>query len=432
MRQDSVFVCEMCGYETKKWLGQCPNCSEYGSFSESVALPQSVYSENLKVQRIKDIKLEDLKRTSTDISELDRVLGGGLVPAQVVLLSGEPGIGKSTLLLQLASKLSNNNKKVIYISVEESNIQVAMRAKRVLSKENDNLLLLSAYELDSILSKVQKEKPDVIIMDSIQTFFSKDLKSLPGSVAQIRMVASKLVSNAKQKNIITIIVGQITKEGSIAGPKLLEHLVDTVLHLEGDEKQGLRVLRTFKNRFGSTNEVGIFEMDEIGMKVVADPSKQFLSGSNSSRIGVCPTVILEGNRPLIIEVQALCASTPFSLPKRVSAGISKSKIEVLSAIISKYAKVNLSNKDIYVNIAGGIKSNDPALDLAVILAIYSSYKNKQLPTGIAGYGEVSLTGEIKKAVRHSQRDKEVKRMGFRPFIETYPTIKHISNIFKAL
>ncbi|KXK26711.1 MAG: hypothetical protein TR69_WS6001000725 [candidate division WS6 bacterium OLB20] len=366
----------------------------------------------------------------TGMEELDRVLGGGVVPAEVMLVSGDPGIGKSTLLLQLTAAMAEAGKTSVYVSAEESAGQVGMRAKRILKGKADNLHIVSAFEINAILQKLSELKPDLVVMDSIQTLYSHDSSSLPGSVAQIRMVASKLVTYAKQQGVATVIVGHITKQGTVAGPKLLEHLVDAVLQMEGDEKRGFRLLRSLKNRFGSTQEVGIFEMTEAGMVDVPDPSKYFIEDGTKPRTGVCPGVIMEGNRALVVEVQALLVNTPYSLPKRVAEGISKSRLELLSAIVSKYAKVDLGSKDIYVNIAGGIRIKDPAIDLAVIMAILSSLKSKAVPKSTVAFGEVALTGEVRKAVRDEQRRNEVTRLGYAPFPKTAGKQLYVSDLVK--
>ncbi|MFQ5493247.1 MAG: DNA repair protein RadA [Candidatus Dojkabacteria bacterium] len=428
-RSHKLFTCSNCAYESSKWQGKCPNCNEFNTFEESEQLPGSMQTlQQARLLNLKQISKEKRKRISTGYSEIDRVLGGGLVPGEVVLLSGEPGIGKSTLLLQLVAGISKKNFETVYISAEESAEQIGLRGERIVSKPNEHLMLLQAFELNSIMAQLKELQPGLVVVDSIQTVYTQESLGLPGSISQIKNVSSKLVKYAKENNIAVIIVGHITKQGSIAGPKLLEHLVDAVLQLEGDEKRGFRLLRSFKNRFGSTNEVGIFEMTEKGMVEVADPSQYFLEDIKESKIGVCPGVVLEGNRPLIIEVQALTVSTPFSLPRRIAEGISKSKLELLAAIISKYGKIDLSSRDIYINIAGGIKVKDPALDLAVVLAILSSLKEKPLPPKLVAYGEVSLTGVIRKVVRNEQRDREVKRLGYNSFRSIFKGVRDIRGL----
>ncbi|KXK07879.1 DNA repair protein RadA [Candidatus Dojkabacteria bacterium] len=432
-KKTSIYICNNCAYESGKWMGQCPNCKEYGVFSETVSLPKVMeYNQNVVVHSLADINNSQIQRIPTGLSELDRVLGGGLVEAEVVLVSGDPGIGKSTLLLQLAANLDSMGKKAVYVSAEESVGQIGLRASRVVKSQNSKLSIVSAFEVDSILNKVSADKPDLLIMDSIQTLYSQDNSSLPGSIAQIRTVASKLVTYAKETGVAVVIVGHITKQGTVAGPKLLEHLVDAVLQFEGDEKHGFRILRSLKNRFGSTNEIGIFEMTENGMHDVADPSKFFLDSDSAPRVGVCPAVVLEGNRAIVIEVQALIVNTPFSLPKRVAEGISKSKLELLAAIITKYGKVDLGTKDIYVNIAGGMRIKDTAIDLAVVLAIVSSLKNKPIKKRVVAFGEVSLTGEVRKTIRHELRQSELKRLGYTNFLKETNGSNHISALFSSI
>ena len=423
-----MFECANCGYQSPKWLGSCPSCHEFGSFSEVSQMPEELMKlQHTEALNLRDIKLGKEQRFESGIIEFDRILGGGLVPGEVVLISGEPGIGKSTLLLQLLAKLAERKYNSVYVSAEESAQQIALRASRIFKKQQD-LSIISAFEINGILSKLRELKPQVVVIDSVQTVYTQESMGLPGSVSQIKAVASKIVTFAKQTNTIVILVGHINKEGTIAGPKLLEHLVDCVLQMEGDERRGFRLLRSLKNRYGSTNEIGVFEMGDVGLVEVSDPSQYFMEERGEKLIGVCPSVVLEGNRPLILEVQALSVTTPFSLPKRIAEGFPKSRLEVLAAIISKYGHVDLSGKDIYVNISGGIKVKDPGIDLAVVLAVVSSIKEKALPQKLVAYGEVSLTGRIKSVIKSSFREKEVKRLGYKTFQELRPNITDVKTL----
>ncbi len=426
---NSLYECTNCGYQTPKPLGRCPSCEQFGTFTEVMAMPKELDSlQEAPAMSLKDIAVKDRDRIKSDIFEFDRVLGGGLVNGEVVLISGEPGIGKSTLLLQILANLAKQKIPSVYVSAEESIEQIAVRAKRLFAKAID-LDIISAFEIDAILGKLKELKPKIVVIDSVQTVYSQESLGLPGSVSQIKNVSSKIVNFAKRNGICVILVGHINKEGTIAGPKLLEHLVDCVLQLEGDEQRGWRLLRSLKNRYGSTAEIGIFEMDDKGMQEVSDPTQYFMEDKSEKLVGVCPSVILEGSRPLIIEVQALTVPTPYSLPKRITEGINKSKLEVLAAIIGKYSKIDLSSKDIYVTIAGGMKVKDPGIDLAVVLAILSSVKEKPLPAKLIAFGEIALTGRIKPVLRESLREKEVQRLGYQTFSQLSAHPKDVRSLF---
>lgn len=431
-KKHSLFECTNCGYQSPKWLGSCPSCNEFGTLSEMVSMPEEMsVLRPLSALTLDQFKPVAGKRISTGFSEFDRVLGGGIAPDSAILLSGDPGIGKSTLLLQLIANVASNKQKAVYITAEESAEQVALRARRIIKGKTD-LAFVAAYEINAIIDYIKEEKPEVVVLDSIQTVYSSDSPGLPGSIAQIKQVATKLVSLAKQKGVVIIIVGHINKEGTIAGPKLLEHLVDVVLQMEGDDKRGFRILRGLKNRYGSTNEVGLFEMDDAGMKEVKDPALYFLEDTAVPLTGVCLGGVMEGNRVLIMEVQALTVGTPYTLPKRVTEGISKPRLELLTAIISKYGRINLNNKDIYLNIAGGFRVKDPALDLAVVLAIISSVKEKPLPAKLVAFGEVSLTGRIRKVVRGEQRKKEMSRLGYKTFDHVFKGVNDIRSLLARI
>lgn len=412
----TAYVCSNCGFEAKKWLGQCPQCLEWSTFEESNIDITNTLKKTSRVEVLEASKLNDkvLNRTITRISEFDRVLGGGMVESQVVLVSGEPGIGKSTILLQVLQKFTLEKIPTLYISAEESAQQVAFRANRLFKKEElKGVNILSAGDIDTIMEEITKRGAKFVVLDSIQTIFSTDVRGLPGGIAQIKAVASKVVSFAKENGLMLIIVGQVTKEGTVAGPKFLEHLVDSVLEFEGDEKRGLRVLRCLKNRFGSVNEVGLFMMGEKGLEEVKDPTNLFITTEESKHTtGICKTAMIEGNRVLTFEIQALVVDSPYSLPKRVAEGISRSRLELLSAILSKHGGVNLSTKDIYINVSQGFKVKDPVSDLAVILAIYSSYKKITIDSQIVACGEVSLAGLVQLPTRYQVIEKEVKRLGY--------------------
>lgn len=426
------YICSNCAYETGRWLGQCPQCKQWNTFEETF----SEVTESLKktskivVLEADKMSLKVSDRIATHISEFDRVIGGGLVDSQVILLSGQPGIGKSTVLLQVLFNLIKNKNSCLYFTAEESAEQVGLRAQRLFGRENlEGLKIVSATEVNSILEETRKNKTKFAIIDSIQTIFSDEARGLPGGMSQIKTCASKLISYAKQNNLILIIVGQVTKEGAVAGPKLLEHLVDTVIELEGDEKRGLRVLRCLKNRYGSVNEVGLFIMENDGLKGVLDPNMLFTQSINEKSVGVCKTAVVEGNRVLTFEIQALVIDSPYSLPKRVAEGIARSRLELLAAILSRHGGVNLSNKDIYVNVSQGFRLKDPSSDLAVICAMYSSVKNIAMAQRTVVVGEVSLSGTVQSSSRFKMIASEIKRLGYGQLIDNY---KDPTNLRKVL
>jgi DNA repair protein RadA/Sms len=425
-RRETLFVCNNCSYESAKWLGQCPSCRSWNTFEEIEPKLEikNTLLRSYKITKTRDIQDKSLIRLPSGFSEIDRILGGGLVSSEVVLISGEPGIGKSTLLLQLLEA----QKKAVYISAEESIEQVGMRFKRIFPRSEGDLDLLSCFDLETVLTKLDELKPGFVVIDSIQTIYSNEARGLPGGVSQIKAVASRLVNYAKANDVVMFIVGQITKQGDVAGPKLLEHLVDVVLQLEGDDKFDFRVLRCYKNRFGPTAEVGLFEMTEKGMQEVANPALYFLRDVNDDRVGVCPGIINEGNRIIIVEVQALTVRSYLPIPKRVTEGITKSRLELICAIIAKYTKLKINEFDIYLNIAGGIKSYDPMLDLAIANAIISSLLDKPLKREVVAFGEVALTGQIRFNKQKERIEKEIKRLGYIPYNEKYPKIKYIADL----
>lgn len=409
-KSSKVYLCNNCGNEFSTWSGRCSVCGEWNTLVEvkgvDVRISKSQKSEASEMKNISEITLNDNYRMSTRIGEFDRVLGGGVVLGSVILLGGEPGIGKSTLLLQVANSIKN----CLYISAEESCSQIKIRADR-LGIAGNNIDLVSDGNLESLQTRVLAKRPDLIIVDSIQTVYLESIPSTPGSIVQVRECGIFLQKLAKQSEIPIIIVGHVTKDGSLAGPRLLEHLVDVVLYLEGERFHDARILRGVKNRFGATNEIGIFSIQEKGLAEVDNPSALFLS-EKQNEPGCVITAALEGTRPLLIEVQALVVSTRFGYPKRTASGFDLNRLNLLSAVISKKTPINLGNYDIYLNVVGGMKLRDPAADLAVCIAIISSCLNKAVTDKFCLFGEVGLSGEIRKVVRANERSKEAKRLGY--------------------
>ena len=428
------FVCSNCGFRTSKWFGQCPNCSEWNSLEEeaTVLKENDIYTdESAKIYKLSEVNLKSIKRLPSGFEELNRVLGGvknntGFVPSSVVLLSGEPGIGKSTLLLSVLANVSEDQ-KVLYVSAEESEAQIALRAKRILPKSNfKNISILSSRNLDSILASIDKLKAKFVVIDSIQTIIDKNLKAVSGGIAQVKAVTLRLVEYAKKHDVTIVIVGHINKEGNIAGPKVLEHLVDTVLQMEGDDRNDYRLIRSLKNRFGPTNEVGILAMDENGLIDVKNAGSFFVTKMQAS--GVSRTATLEGSRIIVVEIQALSIKTSFVQPKRVAQGISNSRLQLICAILQKHTKLKIYDQDIYVNIAGGLRVNDPAIDLAIAYSIGSSIQNFKIKSDVAVVGELSLTGYIGKYTKSSLRKRELRRLGYKQIIDN-TVYSHISRLF---
>ncbi|MFA7253324.1 MAG: DNA repair protein RadA [Patescibacteria group bacterium] len=410
-KNTTIWLCDQCGNEFSIWSGKCSACGEWNSLKEMKVQGGKPTGSNAKnrdfvVEKLANIKLDDSGRQSTLISELDRVLGGGVVPGSIILLGGEPGIGKSTLLLQLANNLQN----VFYLSAEESASQIKLRADR-LGIKNDTITLVSTPDIESAIREAEKIRPNLIIVDSIQTIELNLYDATPGSLVQVRECGIYLQQFAKRTGIPVMIIGHVTKEGNLAGPRILEHLVDTVLYLEGDRFNDARILRGVKNRFGPTNEVGIFSMQEEGMMEIKNPSELFLA-ERKSEPGSAITVALEGTRPVLVEIQALVVPTHFGYPKRTSSGFDLNRLSLLAAVIAKKTPINLSNSDIYLNVIGGLKLREPAIDLAVCAAIISSYKNKALPAELCLFGEIGLLGEVRQVVRSQERQKEAKALGF--------------------
>lgn len=414
-KNKTVFFCKECGFESAKWLGQCPGCKAWDSFSEEPVLKKSNQPAGIKVTRepelLSSIKAESELRLCSGIEELDRVLGGGIVKGSLVLVGGDPGIGKSTLLLQMCREIVNKSRKVLYISGEESLSQIKMRAER-LGVFHGELLLLCETNLDLIGDAIAKHSPEIVIIDSIQTMFKEEVSSSPGSVSQVREATSTLMQIAKGVGITIFIIGHVTKEGVVAGPRVLEHMVDTVLYFEGDNYASYRVLRAVKNRFGSTNEIGVFEMRGSGLVEVKNPSEFMLKGRPEGEPGSVVAASIEGTRPILVEVQALICRTNFNMPRRTAAGTDYNRVNLLMAVLEKRAGVQLSDCDAYVNVAGGMRITEPALDLAVTTAILSSYRNIALDNRTVIFGEVGLTGEIRAVNMAEHRVMEAAKMGF--------------------
>ena len=411
----SVFFCQNCGHEENKWLGQCPMCKEWNTFvEEAVSTIKSSTTRQMKdaeVVSLNQIEINHEERINTGIQELNRVLGGGIVPGSLVLVGGDPGIGKSTLLLQVCQKLCDSKKNVLYISGEESLKQIKLRANRM-GDFGDELYLLCETNLEVIRGVIEKRKPDFVVIDSIQTMYNEEVTSAPGSVSQVRESTNVFMQLAKGLGISIFIVGHVTKEGTVAGPKVLEHMVDTVLYFEGDRHASYRILRGVKNRFGSTNEIGVFEMRHNGLVEVENPSEFMLNGKPEHASGSVVTCSMEGTRPILIEIQALVCSSNFGMPRRTAAGTDYNRVNLLMAVLEKRAGLHLSNCDAYVNIAGGVKINEPAIDLGIVLALMSSYKNSPISEKTIAFGEVGLSGEVRAVNMPEQRVMEAKKLGF--------------------
>lgn len=411
----STFFCQNCGHEENKWLGQCPMCKEWNTFvEEKVTISKGNVGKQAReaeVVSLSSVTSDDEDRICTKIEELDRVLGGGIVQGSLVLVGGDPGIGKSTLLLQVCQQLAKEKREVLYISGEESLRQIKLRAKRM-GEFTDELYLLCETNLAIIKNIIEKRKPEVVIIDSIQTMYSEEVGAAPGSVSQVREATNILMQMAKGLGISIFIVGHVTKEGTVAGPKVLEHMVDTVLYFEGDRHASYRILRGVKNRFGSTNEIGVFEMCQYGLKEVANPSEYMLSGKPENASGSVVACSMEGTRPILIEIQALVCQSNFGMPRRTAAGADYNRVNLLMAVLEKRIGYPLSNHDAYINIAGGIKMNEPAVDLGIVMAIVSSYKNKPIDEKTMVFGEVGLSGEVRAVNMPEQRVLEAKKLGF--------------------
>lgn len=429
-KDKTLYICQECGYESSKWLGKCPDCEGWNAFVEEKKEVKKIVnkaSKNINSSmpvQINDIETKDSSRYKTNIMELDRVLGGGIVKGSLILIGGTPGIGKSTLLLQLCEKMGLQDLKVLYVTGEESNHQIKLRADRLKIKTN-KLYILAENELENIIEHVETEKPDIVIIDSIQTIYSGEITSSPGSVSQVREATNILMHMAKDKNISTILVGHVTKDGMIAGPKVLEHMVDTVLYFEGNEAATYRIIRTIKNRFGSTNEIGVFEMTNEGLNDVSDASKIMISGKPENSTGTVITCTVEGTRAVLIEVQALVTYTKMTMPRRTGVGIDHNRLSMLIAIIEKQLGISLSEYDVFVNIVGNIKITETALDLAVITAIISSQKNIIIDESIVIVGEVGLAGEVRTINMIEKRLIESEKMGFKTIVIPTANKEHL-------
>lgn len=412
----SIFYCKECGYESAKWLGQCPGCKVWNTFVEEPVVRKSSAHKggvgNVKEPSLlSDISLDMEDRTETGIEELDRVLGGGIVKGSLILVGGDPGIGKSTLLLQVCKNLADIGRKVLYVSGEESLKQIKVRSMRI-GEFNDNLSLYCETDLASIEETIKKYKPDMVVIDSIQTMYNGDITSAPGSVSQVRESTNVFMQLAKGLAISVFIVGHVTKEGVVAGPRVLEHMVDTVLYFEGDRHASYRILRGVKNRFGSTNEIGVFEMRENGLSEVKNPSEYMLNGKPENASGSVIACSIEGTRPILVELQALVCRTNFGIPRRTTAGTDFNRVNLLIAVLEKRVGLQMSDCDAYVNIAGGMKINEPALDLGIIMAVVSSYKNVPIDSKTIVFGEVGLAGEVRAVSMAEQRIAEAQKLGF--------------------
>ena len=419
MKSRSIFVCSSCDYHSTKWLGKCPSCGEWNTLEEQVinsdirsASSNKPYSgKTSPAVKLSELKLPKYLRFNSGIDEFDRVLGGGIVSGSVVLLSGEPGIGKSTLLMQICGVLANQGKKILYVSGEESPGQLKMRAKR-LNIDSDNLYVQTETHLERIIEEINNLSPDIVIADSVQTIYSENSNSAPGSITQVKEASSSFISIAKNDGISVILVGHVNKDGAIAGPKVLEHMVDTVLHFEGDKENSFRIIRAIKNRFGSTNEIGVFEMTGTGLYEVTNPSEALLSGRPINVSGNCAVCVMEGSRPIIAEIQALVANTVFPSPKRTSNGFDYNRLFLLLAVLEKRLGLRFSSTDAYINVIGGLRLIDTAADLPTALSLISSIKDKPIPNDLIAVGEIGLAGECRAVSFAEQRVKEAERLGF--------------------
>lgn len=430
------YVCQNCGYETAKWMGKCPECNNWNTFVEEIEDKSAkkatfiVDKSSSKPITINTIESRSEERFSTNINEFDRVLGGGIVKGSLVLIGGDPGIGKSTMLIQVSSNVAESGKKVLYITGEESENQIKMRAQR-LGITSENLYIYAENNLNLIEAQLDRVNPDMIILDSIQTVFSPDISSAPGTVSQIREGTSKFMKIAKKMGISTFLVGHVTKEGSLAGPKLLEHMVDTVIYFEGERYNTYRLVRAVKNRFGSTNELGVFEMKDKGLVELENPSKVLISEKPKDVSGSIIISTVEGTRPMLIELQALVSPTSFGIPKRTSTGVDYNRVAMLLAVLEKRVGLQIQNQDVYINIVGGIKINEPSIDLGIAIAVASSFKNVAIGEDIAVTGEVGLTGEIRAVSYIEKRISECKKLGFKQIVipkSNYDVVKDTKGI----
>ena len=419
-KNQTIFVCSSCGNESPKWLGKCPACNSWNTFYEEKVIKDKVSNErksiNAEVVKLKEVGTDEkIHRVHTGFGELDRVLGGGLVPGSLILLGGEPGIGKSTLILQICDNVKFENETILYVSGEESGRQIKLRADR-LNIDNDNIMFLGEANIEIVQEAIEEKKPSFMIIDSIQTMYSGENPAAPGSVSQVRDITAKIMQMCKQKEITTVIIGHVTKDGTIAGPRVLEHMVDTVLYLEGERYFSYRILRSVKNRFGSTNEIGLFEMKEEGMVEVDNPSELLISDREGNPSGSVVIAALEGTRTMLVEIQALTSTTAFGLPRRTGIGVEYNRLVLLLAVLEKKVGISLSNQDVYVNVVGGMRLDEPTADLGIALAVVSSNKNIPLPKDLIAMGEIGLTGEVRGISSIEKRIKEAEKLGFKTCI----------------
>ncbi|MGD9310545.1 MAG: DNA repair protein RadA [Desulfosarcina sp.] len=425
------FVCQACGYESARWMGRCTECGAWDTFAEEVRRPAKTGSKAMAATGNRPVPIDavdivDEKRQSTGIDEFDRVLGGGLVTGTLVLIGGDPGIGKSTLMLQVLHGIATTGRKVLYVSGEESVRQLRLRSRR-LETVSPNLLVVSEIDIDAILSMVETEQPDVLVVDSIQTVYSPEITSAPGSVSQVRESAMRLMLMAKHTGVATFLVGHVTKEGAIAGPRLLEHMVDTVLYFEGDRNHVFRILRAVKNRFGSTNEIGVFEMKERGLQQVTNPSAVFLSERPDNAPGSVVTASMEGTRPILVELQALASSTSLGTPRRTILGLDHNRVALLVAVMEKQLGMHLMGHDIFMNVAGGVKIMEPAVDMGIVSAIASSFLDRPIRRDTLVIGEVGLAGEVRAVGNVDIRISEARKMGFSRIVGPSGSLKRLPN-----
>src|SRR6476620_1532519 len=421
-KQETIFACQNCSFQSRKWLGKCPECGEWNSLVEErlVSTKKGAGRNGFRLREAKavaytEIESQDDVRISSGVTEFDRVLGGGIVPGTLVLLGGDPGIGKSTLLLQVAEKLSTSGATVLYVSGEESERQIKLRGER-LGVTAANLLLLPETNLENIQREIERLKPTAVIVDSIQTTFSSGIESAPGSISQIREVAAQFLLLAKSRGVPVFLIGHVTKDGSIAGPRALEHIVDTVLYFEGERHHNHRIVRATKNRFGAANEVGVFEMTSSGLRPVANPSQMFLAERPADAAGSVVTACMEGTRPMLVEIQALVSSSKYGTGRRMTQGVDQNRVALMIAMLEKRAGFQLVGEDVFVNIAGGLEVDEPAADLGVVTAIASSFKNLNIDPQTAVFGEVGLTGEVRGAMQASVRAREAQALGFKKIV----------------
>lgn len=429
--KSSVFFCQSCGYESTKWMGQCPACKKWNTMVEKVIDKKITVTHKqiteLQVSKLNDVQSSSEERLDTHIKELNRVLGGGIVPGSLVLVGGDPGIGKSTLLLQTCRSLSDQHTSVLYISGEESLQQIKMRADRI-GTFSDDMMLLCETNLDLIQGVIEERRPQVVVVDSIQTMFRENVNSAPGSVSQVREATSVLMRLAKERGIAIFVVGHVTKEGTVAGPRVLEHMVDTVLYFEGDRYAAYRILRAVKNRFGSTNEIGVFEMCQTGLREVPNPSEYMLDGKPQNASGSIVVCTMEGTRPLLVEIQALVCHSAFGMPRRTAAGVDYNRVNLLMAVLEKTVGVKLADQDAYINIAGGMKISEPAVDLGLVLSIISSFRNRPIAEDVICFGEVGLSGEVRSVNMVEQRIAEARKLGFKQCILPKVCMKNIQQV----